>query len=149
MDTGKTSGFGIGELGSVPESTPYDDVVAAEIAAKQETSWARLCQRKATCTENVSTVRGEHVPCGRPVSERVYFSHTMGCCVMCEHHWIAYHGKRYPEAELTFEGIMAAIEVERKAEEARVKRCAVCGSADAVWNSGAGRDLCRRHWDSY
>ena len=27
----KTSGFGIGELGSVPESSPYDDMVASKI----------------------------------------------------------------------------------------------------------------------
>ena len=35
MDTGKTSSFGIGELGGVPESTPYDDMVADEIRSRQ------------------------------------------------------------------------------------------------------------------
>ena len=37
MDTGKTSGFGIGELGNTPESTPYDDMVADEIRSQRRT----------------------------------------------------------------------------------------------------------------
>ncbi len=37
----KTSGFGIGELGQTPESTPYDDMVAAEIQSRNKMGIAK------------------------------------------------------------------------------------------------------------
>ena len=137
----KSDGFGIGELGLIPETTAQDEMDAAEINAQQALTWAQICQRKATCVE-----------CDAHISARVYSSGTMGCCVMCEDHWVAYHWRRLrgsvPNIQPTFDNVMAAIRAAAEREAKRAKNCAVCGQS-AAWNSGAGQDLCHRHWDSY
>jgi cytochrome c553 len=121
-----------------------DELEAAEIMRPVELSWAKECQLKAHCCQN-GTPGSNYTQCNEPISERVYFSGTMGCCVMCEKHWLQYHAK----AGKTFEEIMAHYQKRAEQERQRIKSCAICHNRDANYNSSAGIDLCHRHWDEY
>jgi hypothetical protein len=145
----KTSGFGIGELGSVPVSTTLDELEAERIDGEQQISWSEHCWRESSCVD-CEIERGLKIQ----ISRRVYFSNTMGCKVMCEQCWIKYHIKSLDRVSnlsdgATFEMIMAEYRRLDEIEASRVKHCTRCGSTNASWNSGAGQELCPRHWDEY
>ena len=76
--------------------------------------------------------------CGVDISDAVVATGAMGCRVMCEAHFLAYH-KAASIAEV----------VEREQKRRAVKHvCARCGRP-ARWISGAGQALCVRHCDDY
>jgi len=140
--------FGIGRVQDVDlAAEALAELEAAEIVAKQSHTHEEQCLADAFCTENSQNAGHGYVPCGASISRRVFFSNTMGCRVLCEQHWISYFA-RHGLGE-TFEAIMDGYRERSRVEARRVKRCAVCASANAHWNSSAGRDLCPRHWDEY
>ncbi|HBA90872.1 MAG TPA: hypothetical protein DCZ08_03560 [Anaerolineaceae bacterium] len=147
----KTSGFGIGELGTVPESNPENIAETLSIENEQSIAWHKHDEQLRLnygCTENTTPGAGYH-QCGEIISTRVYHSGTMGSRVLCEAHWIEYHSSSLPGVEKNFGAIMTALDERAGVERSRPKKCARCGSTDATWNSGAGEDLCSNHWDSY
>lgn len=76
--------------------------------------------------------------CTEAISDAVLASNGMGCRVMCEPHFLAYH-RATTVAEV----------VERKRKAAAVKhKCRTCG-APAQWVAGAGGPLCTRHENDY
>ncbi len=135
-------GYGIGRIPQDVDQSAENlaELKAIEINRKQEQSWDEICWRESSCVE-CEIHDGIHTQ----ISRRVYCSGTAGSRVMCEKHWLehnARHGK-------TFEEVMGKLIELSRQERARIKHCAKCGSTNATWNSGAGRDLCPRHWDEY
>lgn len=135
----KLDGFGIGELGKTPASTPRDEIEAGLIAAAADLAWQ----------EHIFNTRARCAECGQKISRRLYFSHTAGCRVSCEAHWIEYHLSGHPDWPNSFDGIMLKLAELHQIEQRREKHCARCGSTNANWNPGAGEDLCSDHWDTY
>lgn len=149
----KKSGFGIGELGSVPENTPEDMIDTLRIDQQQKRDYlehlenARL--NNGGCTVVHKTSDGTYERCGKTISKRLYHSGAMGSGVLCEEHFVEYWMKFHPDWPPTFEGVMEKLHEKAVAERNRVKHCARCGSTNATWNSSAGKDLCQNHWDEY
>lgn len=136
----KRDGLGIGEAGRVVPD-PLSELEAEHIIEAQERA------------EMEAYLADEHLclDCGKPISRRLLMTHTPGCAVMCEACWVNYWIQEiglHPKVE-TFEGVLEELHKRLETEQQRPKRCYICGSPDAQMNSGAGIDLCEKHWDCY
>jgi len=117
-------------------------MLANNEAAEMEIEQVAHPRERGGCCENRN--RGlPYVRCNKPISRRVMASHTPGCMVMCEEHWLASHAS--DGSGETFEEI---VEFYRSAAE-KSGPCAVCGVRTRQWISGAGAYLCSRHQDDY
>ena len=121
--------FGIGQLGSIPESTPMDDYEAEQILAT-----AQSAQRAARAAELTSCVE-----CHRDYTRRAYRTGIPGCAVLCPDCLEAYLQRTFHLSITGYEDAMIA--KAREYHQCEYRNCHNRG----YWDSDGAGYACEDH----
>jgi len=125
----KRDGFGIGELGMIPSSTPLDDYEAEQIMAAAQISWAaKQAAEIITC-----------VKCGCGYTRRTYRVCIPGCAVLCQGCLEAYLQRTFHLSITEYEDVMLA-----KLQEFHGCEYASCRNR-GYWDSDGAGYACENH----